>query len=41
MDKIWHCGVIKFLQKMGLIPTEIHADMVNYFGDGAPSLSTV
>ena len=29
MDKIWHFSVIKYLQKSGLTPTEVHADMVD------------
>ena len=41
MDKIWHRGVIKYLQRKGLSPKDIHADMVATLGDGAPALSTV
>ena len=41
MDKIWHCGIIKYLQKKGLAPKDIHADMVATLGDDAPALSTV
>jgi len=41
MDKIWHRGVIKYLQKKGLTPKEIHADMVSNLRDDAPALSTV
>lgn len=41
MDKIWHRGVIKYLQKKGLTPKDIHADMVATLGDDAPALSTV
>ena len=41
MDKIWHCGVIKYLQKKGLTLTEIHTDMVDILGYNAPGLSTV
>ena len=41
MDKIWPCGVIKYLQEKGLTPTKIHADMVDALGDDATSLSTV
>ena len=41
MDKIWHCGVIRYLQKKGLTTKEIHADMVSTLGDDAPALSTV
>ena len=40
MDKIWHRGVIKYLQKKGLTPKDIHADMVATLGDDAPALST-
>ena len=41
MDKIWHRGVIRYLQKKGLTTKEIHADMVSTLGDDAPALSTV
>lgn len=41
MDKIWNCGVIKDLQKKGLAPKDIHADMVATLGDDAPALLTV
>ena len=41
MDKIWHCGIIKYLQKKGLAPKDIHADMAATLGDNAPALSTV
>ena len=41
MDKMWHCGVIKYLQKKGLAPKYIHADMVGSLGDDAPALSSV
>lgn len=41
MDKIWHRGVIRYLQKKELTPKEIHADMVSTLGDDAPALSTV
>ena len=41
MDKIWHCGVIKYLQKKRLTTKEIHADMVSTLGDDAPALLTV
>ena len=41
MDKIWHRGVIKYLQKKGLPPKDIHSDMVATLGDEAPALSTV
>ena len=27
MDNIWHLGVIRYLQKTGLGPKEIHVDM--------------
>ena len=40
-DKIWHRGVIRYLQKKGLTIKEIHADMVSTLGDDAPALSTV
>ena len=41
MDKIWHRGVIRYLQKKGLTTKEIHANMVSTLGDYAPALSTV
>ena len=41
MDKIWHRGVIRYLQKKGLTTKEIYADMVSTLGDDAPALSTV
>ena len=42
MDRIWHRGVIRYLQKKGLAPPkDIHADMVATLGDDAPALSTV
>ena len=41
MDKIWHRGGIRYLQKKGLTTKEIHADMVSTLGDDAPALSTV
>ena len=41
MDKIWHRGVIKYLQKNELTPKDIHADMVAILRDDAPALSTV
>ena len=41
MDKIWHRGIIKYLQKKGLALKKIHADMVASLGDDASALSTV
>ena len=41
MDAIWHRGLIRYLQKKGLAPKEIHADKVATLGDDAPALSTV
>ena len=41
MDKIWHRGIIKYLQKKGLAPKDIHADMVATLGDDTPASSTV
>ena len=41
MDKIWHRGVNKCLQKMGFAHKNIHADMVATLGDDGPDLSTV
>lgn len=40
IDKIWHCGVTKYLQKMGLAPKGIYADIVAALGD-TTALSTV
>lgn len=33
MDKVWHHGAIKYLQKKPLAPKDIHADMVIILGD--------
>ena len=41
MYKIWRRVVIKYLQKKGLTPKDIHADMAATLGDDAPALSTV
>ena len=41
MDKIWHRGVIRYLQQKGLTTKETHTDMVSTLGDDAPALSTV
>ena len=41
MDKIWHRGVIRYLQKKGLTTKEIHTDMVSTLGVDTPALSTV
>ena len=41
MDKVWHRSVIRYLQKKGLTPMKIHADMVSIFGDDALASSTV
>ena len=41
MDKLWHHGIIKYLQKEGLAPKKIHANMVATLGDDTPALSTV
>ena len=41
IDKIWHCGIIKYLLKKGLAPKDIYADMVATLGDDGPALSTV
>ena len=41
MDKIWYHGVTRYLQKNGLTPKKIHADMVATLGDDPPALSTV
>ena len=37
MHKIWHCGVIRYLQKKELAPKKILADMVSTLGDDAPN----
>lgn len=39
--KIWHPGVIKYLQEKGLAPRNIYTDMVPTKGDDTPGLSTV
>ena len=41
MDKIWHRGVIKYLQKRGLTPKDIHVDKFATLVDDAPALWTV
>ena len=41
MDKIWHRGIIKYVQKKGLAPKDVYADIVATLGDDAPVLSTV
>ena len=41
MDKIWHRGIIKYLQKKRLAFKDIHANMVATLEDDAPALSTV
>ena len=41
MDKIWHRGVIRYLQKKGLMTKKIHTDMVSTLGDDTSALSTV
>ncbi|XP_052821627.1 uncharacterized protein LOC128247040 [Octopus bimaculoides] len=41
MNKIWHCCVIKYLQKKVLTPKSIHTDMITALRDGTPALSTV
>lgn len=33
MDKVWHHGAFKYLQKKPLAPKDIHADMVTILGD--------
>ena len=40
MDKIWHHGVIEYLQKKELAPKDIHANIIATLGDDAPALST-
>ena len=41
MDKIWHRGIIKYLQNIGLALEDIHTLIVVTLGDDAPALSTV
>ena len=41
MDKIWHRGVIRYLQKKGLTTKKIRTDMVSTLGNDALALSTV
>ena len=41
MDKIWHCGVIRYLQKKELMTKDIHTDVISTLWDDAPALSTV
>ena len=41
MDKIWHRGVIRYLQKKRLTTKKIHTVIVSTLGDDAPALSTV
>ena len=40
VDKIWHCGVIRYLHKRGLALRKIHADVVAAFLH-PPALLTV
>ena len=40
-DKIWYRGVMKYLQKQGSTPIEIHANMVDTLRDDALGLSSV
>ena len=35
MDKIWHHGLIRYLQKKRLTPKQIHADMFATLRDDA------
>ena len=42
MDKICDCGIIKYLQKKGLVPKDIHVNMVaTIIPYDVPALSTV
>ena len=41
MDKTETRAVIKFLQKKGMTPKEIHADMVQTLAEASPSYATV
>lgn len=41
MEKIEHRAVIKYLNKKGLPPKDIHQDMVSTLGESAPSYSSV
>ena len=40
MDKIWHRGVVRYLQ-IRIAPKEIHTDLAATLGDDAPALPTV
>ena len=41
MEKTWHRGVIRYLQKKDLTTKEIYTDIVSTLGNDAPALSTV
>ena len=41
IDKIWHRGIIKYLQKKGLAPKYIYPDVVATLGNDARALLTV
>ena len=41
MDKIGERAVIQYLHKVGLVPKDIHNDMVATLGKDAPSYATV
>ena len=41
MDKIWHCDIIKYLQKKRLAPKDIYANKVAILGDDVLALLTV
>ena len=41
MDKIWHCDIIKYLQKKRLAPKGIYANKVATLGDDVSALLTV
>ena len=40
MEKIWHRGFIKYLQKKGLAFSEFRGNIVDTLGDDVPGLST-
>ena len=40
MDKTWHRGVIRYLQKKGLMTKKILTDMVSTLGNDTSALST-
>jgi hypothetical protein len=41
MDKIEYRAVIKFFEKEGLTPNEMHSKFIEIYGDSYPSFSTI